>query len=296
MTNGEKQIVDNVQLPRPIPVWPFVLILLLLVGVSYLTRKPQPADLELERSSEYSHIRIRKKGSVRTLIFVRDNGKEVVESRMDMDRPHELQLPYSQAMFASHFYLPQPKRVLIVGLGAGSMVRFLQHHQPELKIDAVDIDPVVVEIAEAYFGTRSGEGTNIITADAFVFLKETKHKYDVIYMDAFLKPAVDTDQSGVPQRLKTIEFFRSIQAKLTAQGLVVFNLNINDNTPQDIETIEQAFVAMHVFTCASKNLAVVALRQKVDVSDQGLRKTAQALDARFKANFSFEELLKQRRD
>ena len=296
MTEDKAPTDEPAKLPRPIPVWPFVLILVVLSVVSYLTPKSKPGDLELERRSDYSHIRIRKKGSVRTLIFVRDTGKEVVESRMNMERPHELQLPYSQAMFASHLFVPQPKRVLIVGLGAGSMVRFLQHHQPELKIDAVDIDPVVVEIAETYFATRSSGGTNIVIADAFVFLKETKHKYDVIYMDAFLKPAADTDQSGVPQRLKTIEFFRSIQTKLTPQGLVVFNLNINDDTPKDIATIEQAFATTSVFTCASKNLAVVALREEVDVSEAQLLRTAKELDARFKANFSFEVLLDQRRD
>jgi len=43
-------------------------------------------------------------------------------------------------MFSSYLFLPRPEHVLIVGLGGGSMVRFLEHHEPDLKIDVVEID------------------------------------------------------------------------------------------------------------------------------------------------------------
>lgn len=144
--------------------------------------------IEVDVTSEFSHVRVRRQGSIRSLIFVRDNGEEAVETALNVSKPHQLRVPYMQTMFASYLFRPQAQHVLIVGLGGGAMVQFLKHHQPELRIDAVEIDPVVVKIADQHFGTRSGGNVNIVTADAFKYLNETRSLYDVIYMDAFLKP------------------------------------------------------------------------------------------------------------
>ena len=95
----------------------------------------------------------------------------------------------------------QPQeRVLIVGLGGGGMVRFLNHHFMETQVDVVEIDPAVVQIAADYFGTYAGSRTMIVTEDAFVYLKQPHGPYDAIYMDAFLKPAADAGLEGVTQR------------------------------------------------------------------------------------------------
>ena len=279
---------------RPMRVWPLAVLLVVLGVTSWYWSTPTTSKLLLEEKSKYSHIRVRAIGKVHTLIFVRDNGHEVVESRMDLNAPHKLLLPYSQSMFASHLYQPTPQRVLVVGLGAGSMVRFLHRHQPTVKIDAVEIDPAIVRLADEIFGTRSGKNVQIVTADAFDYLADTKHQYDCIYMDAFLKPAAGTDRSGVPQRLKTIEFYKSIQAKLSPEGLVVFNLNVHDDTDDDIETIDAAFAATSVFECATRNLIVVAQKVAKPMPESQLIKQAETLDKQFNASFSFLEILAAR--
>ena len=73
--------------------------------------------VELDQQSNYSHLRVRKQGSVRTLMFVRDSGEEYIQSMVNMNRPHELLSTYCRAMFASYLVQPCPRRVLIVGLG-----------------------------------------------------------------------------------------------------------------------------------------------------------------------------------
>jgi len=112
---------------------------------------------------------------------------------------------------------------------------------------AVEIDPAVVEIAEKYFHTRSDNHTHIITADAFRYFDRTKLRFDVVYMDAFLKPSRQTDAAGVPLRMKTAAFYKDLAAKLAPQGLVVFNLNVNDSLPEDIATIRAAFGQCYIF-------------------------------------------------
>jgi spermidine synthase len=59
------------------------------------------------------------------LTFVRNNGQEAVQSRISLTAPHTLVSQYARGMFASYLYQPHPRRVLIVGLGGGAMVRFL---------------------------------------------------------------------------------------------------------------------------------------------------------------------------
>ncbi len=226
------------------------------------------------------------------MTFVRDSGKEVTETKIDLKKPHDLLVPYTQTMFASYLFRPKQEDVLIVGLGGGAMVHFLQHYDPSVNVDAVEIDPVVVQIAEEYFGTRSSERTRIITEDAFRFLRETDRLYDVIYMDAFLKPSDDTDSTGVAMRLKTIEFYRNVQRRLKPDGLVVFNLNSHRGLSDDIETIRRAFANTYVFSVpGAGNTVVVSSTSREQLQPDSLASVAKDLDGRFAANFSFQSTL-----
>ena len=195
---------------------------LLAAAVALIVWSMSPARtlgrLEHEEVSAFSRIRVRSDGDVRALTFVRDDGQEVVQSRISLTAPHTLVSPYARTMFASYLYHPQPRRVLIVGLGGGAMVRFLTHHEPQAHIDAVEIDPAVVRLADEYFGVRSGGNVRVHTADAVTFVESTADRYDLILMDAFLRPSSDTDTTGVPTRLKTLAFLGRLKRALTPGG------------------------------------------------------------------------------
>jgi len=245
-----------------------------------------------EVRSKFSHIRIRDRGSLRTPYFVRDSGEEVVETSLDRAAPHLLQVAYTRTMFASFLFKPQQKSCLIVGLGGGAMVRFLNRFFPDVRVDAVEIDPVIVAIARDYFGTKPGPRTRIFTEDAFAYLKRTADRYDAIYMDAFLKPSEFTDVTGAPRHLKTAAFLKSLHNNLQAEGLVVFNLNENFETGADIESIRAAFPSVYIFRVpASGNVVAVGSLARRKVRDTELRKTGAALDKRLKAGFSFNRLV-----
>lgn len=248
-----------------------------------------------EVRSEFSHVRIRDQGPLRTLYFVRDSGEEVVETSMDLRAPHLLQVAYTQVMFVSLLYRPPPETCLIVGLGGGAMVRFLNHFFSEVRVDAVEIDPVVVALARQYFGTAAGPGTRIFAADGFDFLRTTSQRYDVIYMDAFLKPSEETDLTGVPLRLKTVAFLRSLHQRLRPAGLVVFNLNYSGALQADIDGIRAAFPTVDVFRVpGSGNFVVVGSLAERAVTDRELRRRGRELDRRADHGFSFERLVDYR--
>lgn len=249
--------------------------------------------LELDVKSDYSHIRIRRANTVRTMAFVRDTGEEALESQVDLNAPHELRFAYLQHMFLSYVFRPQQEKVLIVGLGGGSMVHFLKRYDPAVQVEVVEIDPVVVRLADQYFGVRSADNVKIITADAFEYLATTPSQYDVIYMDAFLKPSRETDSTGVPLRLRTIRFYQAVQKKLTPGGLVVFNLNPHAEIRADVQMIRAAFPQTYLFALPGQwgLVAVAALSATREPVPDMLRRAVE-LDRRFQASFSFSTLVR----
>jgi spermidine synthase len=249
-------------------------------------------ELEYDGHSDYSHIRIRRRGPIRSMIFVRDNGHEVLETQMDLRRPAELKFEYLRYLFASYLFQPEPKRVLIVGLGGGSMVHYLQQTDPGVKIDAVEIDPLVVKIAADMFGTKSSENVNIVTADGFKFIADAEDRtYDVIYMDAFLKPSAATDETGAPLALRTQQFYKQLQQKLKPGGVVAFNLNPHAELEADIRELAEAFSQLYVFPMSQHNgVVAIGSLDKKRIESIELTRRGRDLNRRFKSSLDFQEM------
>jgi spermidine synthase len=279
--------------------WALALVAITLSAL-YVVAQDMPfglyGQLEFDAQSDYSHIRLRRKENIRTLLFVRDTGQEVAETFLDLGQPHRLLTDYTRMMFMSYAFQPKPEKVLIVGLGGGSMVHFLKKHDPDVSVDVVEIDSSIVQIADKYFGVRTEGKVHVITADGIKYLTETTAaSYDVIYLDAFLKPSADTDSTGVPLRLKTVQFYKDVQKALKPDGLVVFNLNPHAGTRDDVTTIYSAFPQVYLYrlTDSAGYVAVASTAKKRESPTYIARKAAE-LDRRFKATFSFARLASQR--
>jgi spermidine synthase len=251
----------------------------------------QDGGLELDHKSKYSHIKVTRELNQRTLWFVRDNGEEVVESMIDLDRPHDLLVEYTRFMFLSYLFRPKPEKVLIVGLGGGSMVHFLNWYDKNVKIDVVEIDEDIVKIATRYFGVRSGSRVKINVADGATYLKTTESRYDVIYMDAFLKPSNETDATGVPVRLKNVAFYKEVQKKLNPDGVVVFNLNPHAGLEEDLRVIREAFPQTYLFHLKFGGMAVVGTTSGPRVLRKEMDAAAAQLDRRFRTRYSFRAMV-----
>ena len=276
----------------------FLAIALIAAAVALALWSTSPTatlgKLEHEEVSAFSRIRVRRDGDVRALTFVRDNGQEVVQSRVHLNAPQTLQSPYARAMFVSYLYAPHPRRVLIVGLGGGAMVRFLAHHEPQLQIDAVEIDPAVVRVADGYFGVRSGGNVRVHTADAVAFVESTADRYDLILMDAFLRPSSDTDATGVPSGLKTLAFLDRLKRTLAPGGVVAFNVNEHASMADDIAAVTTAFGRAAVYRSPPSDNKVVIATADPFATDDELRARIGPLDARFGGALPFAEVLGNR--
>lgn len=240
--------------------------------------------------SPYSLIRVVDRGSLRALYFDDDR---YVQTLIDRNAPHRLQHSYAQAMMAGLLYPPQTSSVLIVGLGGGAVVQFLNRNFPDVKVDVVEIDPEVVAVARDWFGTTSGPRTRIFVGDGREYLERATERYDVIFLDAHLHPREGTDATGHPLSLQTQAFYRSLHERLQPSGVAVFNM-LAASTPGYLKTICPAFSATQVSWTPSRNNAIAVTKPGTAMPDDAtLVGRARELDRR-DLGFSLEKMLAAR--
>ena len=248
-----------------------------------------------EVQSPYSHIQVYDSGGQRAIYFGGDEGGRVVETLMDLREPHVLQHAYTRAAMAAFLYRPQAGSCLLIGLGGGSMVRFINRHFPGVRLDVVELDPVIVEVARDFFGTTAGGSTRILVADGRAYLEQAGERYDVILVDAHLHPGERTDAAGHPLSLQGEAFYRSIGARLNPGGVVMFNILLMADAQRYLEGIRSAFAAVDVYRPrAAGNLVVFASPHGPLAGETELRQRARALDRQGGHGFSFERLLDDR--
>ncbi len=248
-------------------------------------------EVVAEVKSKYSHIKVADYGTLRQLYFVRDNGDEALESTIDTNYPQNLFLLYTQTMFASLLINKDHKDTLLIGLGGGGMVHFLNYYFPYVNIDAVEIDSAIVDVAKKYFYLKPHPSTRIITDDAVNFISLPGKNYDVIYMDAFLKPSSETDSTGVANKFKAPTFLQKLKTRLKKNGIVVFNINNHEKMQEDIRTIQAEFPQVYFFQKnRAGNLIIVGSTDTNRVSIDKLLSIGADLDKNHKVNFSFKDI------
>ncbi|MBI5693090.1 MAG: fused MFS/spermidine synthase [Verrucomicrobia bacterium] len=191
---------------------PFLLIAL-------LTALPgQPASTEprvlYDQKGEFGSVIVTEYAGLRTLQFQHGGARQSVVKLGD---PEHLELPYASYAFSGLALCGEPRRILIVGLGGGTLPMFLRRHYPAAVIDAVEIDPDVVRVARRYFGFTEDERLQAHTGDGRAFIEKNRQPYDLIFLDAF-------GADSVPPSLTTREFLRAVRRSLKPTGVVVGNI------------------------------------------------------------------------
>jgi hypothetical protein len=113
---------------------------------------------------------------------------------------------------------PDAERALLIGLGSGALAMRLHQLHPDLKIDVVEIDPAVVDVAREWFAyDDAGDTIETHVGDGRSWLAATDTKYDLIVVDAFFA-------DSVPFHLTTREFVDVVRDHLTDDGVAAANL------------------------------------------------------------------------
>jgi len=166
----------------------------------------------LEIDSPYHRLRVTDNDGVRLLKFEHNQ-----QSSMHLDDPYQTDIEYVGYLHLTIAAAPWATRVLVIGLGGGSLVKRMWRDYPWMRIDAVEIDPEVVIVARELFALPDDDRVRVFTEDGRTFVSTSVDSYDIIVVDAF-------DDDHVPRQLLTEEFMRDCRDLLTPNGVIAYNV------------------------------------------------------------------------
>jgi spermidine synthase len=185
-------------------------------------------------------------------------GSITIQSSMRLDNPYHLELDYTQAMSMAALFLENPKEILCIGLGGGTMPKFFYRLYSKTKLTILELNPKVIQIAKHFFKLPISKRFNIIQSDGIQYIYEVDKKYDLLISDAF-------EDYGLPDEFCTISYFESCRNVLSEKGIFMINLFGSDpKTPLYRDRINLVFDQQVLYVESSKpgNIIVFAFNEK----------------------------------
>ena len=207
-------------------------------------------------------IDIREEAGVRTLHF----GSDWIQGAMRIARPWHLELDYTKEMMASLLLRDNarfPRKVLLIGLGAASLTKFLYRHYPLTKLTVVEIEPRVVAAARQFFKLPEDPlRLHIVIADGAQYIAGHDKTFDLILVDGF-------DADARPGMLDMLPFYQMCRARLNDNGVLAVNLlGRSRRHHASLERIKASFDerALAFPSCDSGNvIALAATGEKIEM-------------------------------
>lgn len=167
-------------------------------------------------------------------------GSEPRQSSMLLRDPLYLALAYTRAMACALLFQDKPQKALLIGLGGGSLAKFLLHYFPQCDIEAIETREAVRDVARSHFLLPDDPRLTLHFTDGGNFVRnkslDSEGEYDLIFVDAFV-------DNGIARSVCGISFFEACRSLLGEQGILSMNLwNGDFITARDmLEDIRDSF-------------------------------------------------------
>ena len=231
-------------------------VLLPAIGVLFLPKPAFSPVVLWTTESAYNWIAVLHHGDLRWLV---------------LNHPAYSQTTRKEGASWSGFYtddfalgvaLVPGRRMLALGMGAGSGIASTIAAAPEIRIDAVEIDPKVVDVAVKFFGLPAGgRNLSVHVADARPWLASQVQRYDLVQVDLY--------QGGpyIPFYLITEEFFEQVRSRIAEDGLLIMNVYDTSESHELLmatgATLKRVFPSVEVISRTDGNYMVFAfVREK----------------------------------
>ena len=219
-------------------------------------------------------VDISEESGVRFLHF----GSDWVQGAMRIARPWSLELAYTREMMAALLLRETgrwPRNALLIGLGAGSLAKFIYRYLPDCRIPVIEINPQVENIASQYFKLPDDpQRLRVLIEDGAEYMLRGDSRFDAIFLDGF-------DEDAKSGALDTLPFYQACRARLSDDGLLAINLLGRERGYKaSVERLRLAFDGRYaVFpSCDSGNTIAFACAGKpVDTTLEAMRERATEL-------------------
>jgi spermidine synthase len=159
---------------------------------------------------------VQNAGTRRTLHFT----QKEIQSSMSVLNPDALEIEYTRMMMGFVLFKPEPARILMVGLGGGSLPKFCYRYLTRTRIEVVEIDPAVIALRDTFMVPRDDDRFQVIQADAADHLRAMSDHADVIFLDGY-------GVGGIPDALCSEAFYADCFRALRDDGILVINFHVN---------------------------------------------------------------------
>lgn len=209
-------------------------------------------------------------------------GSITIQSSMRVKAPFALELAYSRGMMCFLLFTDQVRNALSIGLGGGSVQKYIYANCPEIQQTVVEINSQVIATAHSHFYVPADEPRlNIIEADGIAHLENNANCADLLMIDAF-------DGQGIPPEFCSQTFFDACEAALKPDGIFVINLWGSDkNFDIYLRRIEQSFNQRVLMMPTGKpgNIIVFGFKHAHDIKIANLSARAKTLQETHSIDF-----------
>lgn len=167
-----------------------------------------------KQAREQGRVEVSEKDGVRTLHL----GGDTVQSAMKVSAPFDLVLSYTRTMLACLLFHKNPRSFLMIGLGGGSVPKWVYQNLYDASATVVELNPEVVSVARGYFHVpQDDERFRVIVGDGVDYVAAHPASCDVLMVDGY-------DEVCHVESLATPEFYESCRRALRPGGMLVVNL------------------------------------------------------------------------
>ena len=255
-----------------------VIILIVPWSTMSINTIPHNGTLIYEKDTLFSHLDVIEFGDNRSLYL---DGMR--HSSMNLTDPLDLVIDYTEYFHLGMLFNSNFKDVLFVGGGGFSGPKNFLALYPETKIDVIEIDSDVIDVAKDYFELETSPRLHVFNADARQHLAMFDKKYDLIILDAYAS-------TYVPYHLLTHEFYQLLEKRLEPDGIIISNLigsiegSKSPLVRSAFKTMTETFPVSYVFPTENKptnqqNIMIVASNYPYEFEKSVFLERAQNSDA-----------------
>ena len=209
-------------------------------------------------------------------------GSSTVQSAMRLSDPVELVLSYTRAMMGFLLFVPEPSQVAMIGLGGGSLPKFVRHHMPAARIVVVENNPRVIAAARSHFEVpEDDQNFSVVLGQGEQWIAEDAADCVVIMVDGY-------DGRRQAGELATEGFYAHARRSLARDGVLVVNLWSSDRDfDVYLQRIERNFDSVVTIPAERRgNMAVLAFtRRPRELRWSKLKARARQLETRYGLEF-----------
>lgn len=211
-------------------------------------------------------------------------GSETIQSAMRIRDPNALELTYTRGMMGFLLFNTQVKHALSIGLGGGSIAKYMHAYCPDIKHTVLELNPKIIRVAQSQFYVPENDARlEVMEGDGLLYLADHQQSTDLLLSDAF-------DGNGIPPDFCSQDFFDLCARTLNINGIFAINLWGSDkNFDIYLQRIEQSFgQKVLILRTGNPGNVVVFGFNKTSASVRliGLKERAKALETQHKIEFS----------